>query len=181
MTGLVASFRATVDPSALVSRINRDRCSVSVCETPEPRIIVDFDNPASGIRKKKRHCDYLFVSGRTTPGWIIPIELKSGRFRNQHAVDQLQGGADFAAERIPAKTDCRFAAVIAHGQPVGAAKRRELRHRPVHLHSKRCLPYLLACEKSLSEVFVLREETRNDSPETNAESPATQDIERTTE
>ena len=181
MTGLVASFRATVDPSALVSRINRDRCSVSVCETPEPRIIVDFDNPASGIRKDKRHCDYLFVSGQTASGWIVPVESKSGRFRNRHTVDQLQGGADFAAERIPAETDCRFAAVIAHGQPVGAAKRRELRSRPVHLHSKRCLPYLLACEKSLTEVFALREETRDGTPETGAASPAAQDIGRTTE
>ena len=181
MTGLVASFRATVDASALVSRIDRDRCSVSVSETPEPRIIVDFDNPASGIRKEKRHCDYLFVAGPTTPEWIVPVELKSGRFRNRHAVDQLQGGADFAADRIPAKTDCRLAAVIAHGQPVGAAKRRELRRLPVHLHSKRCLPYLLACGKSLGEVFAVLEKTHDDPKEIDVEDPAIQGIEQTTE
>ena len=153
MTGIVASIRAAVASSASVSEMDRDGCSVRIQDVPAPRIVIDLDNDALAVPRERPHCDFLVFAEVGSVGWIVPVELKSGGFGNQHAVRQLQGGACFADELAPGERGYRLAAVIAHGYPIHWSKRLDLQRRRIRLRSESCSPLLLPCGESLRPIF----------------------------
>lgn len=163
MSDLVASIRATVTSAASVSEMDRDGCSVAIENAPAPRIVIDLDDDTLAIPRNRPHCDFLFFAEVGSEGWVVPVELKSGGFRNQHTVSQLQGGACFADELAPRGREYRLAAVIAHGYPIHRSKRLDLQRRAVRLRSEFCSPLLLPCGESLRPVFGIAT-SRNGSP-----------------
>ena len=64
-------------------------------------------SPESPLGQDQKRCDYLFVAeDPADSGWVVPLELKSGRVDVFHSVEQLQAGARFAEEKnLPKAVD----------------------------------------------------------------------------
>lgn len=149
----MASVRAGVAPKAVDCRIDRDGCSLDIADTPLPQVVVNMDHDELDVPRDRPHCDYLFFVEDGAKKWIMPIELKSGGLRNEHAVSQLQGGADFADGLMPANGGFRLAPVIAHGNPLHTSKRSNLLRHRVRLRDEVRQPLLYQCGESLRPLF----------------------------
>ena len=153
MNGLVEAVIRRVGREMLTRDYEKDGCSVSMNDAPVCRAVVDFDSEGVDIPKGSKRCDLLFVGEKENAAWVVPIELKSGGFKVQHATDQLQSGADAADRWLPRKCSFRFAPVLAHGGVVRTPKRTELRKRRVNLRGFKRQPFLISCGDSLASVF----------------------------
>ena len=116
MTGLLSSVRSQVDQSCIVSRCNKDRCSVSLEGDSSNRLVVDCDLSGSPFGPNQTKCDYLlFEEAQNRASRAIPIELKSGRIRARDVIEQLQAGATVVENLIPRQVDVRLLPLLAYG------------------------------------------------------------------
>ena len=153
MSGLVASVRAAVAPEAVDGRIDRGDRSLDIADTPVPQVAVNLDHRELDVPRDRPHCDYLFFVEDGAKEWVIPIELKSGGFKNEHTVNQLRGGAKFADGLMPANGGLRLAAVIAYRGSLHASKRSDLLRRAIRLRNEIRRPLLFQCGDSLKSLF----------------------------
>ena len=153
MSDLVAAVRAVVPPDAVDCRIDRDDCSLDIADTPLPQVVVNMDNDELDVPRDRPHSDYLFVVEDGTREWVIPIELKSGGFKNEHTVNQLQGGANLADRLLPENGGFRLAAVIAYRGILHASKRGDLLRRAIRLRNEVRQPLLYQYGDSLKPLF----------------------------
>ena len=70
---------------------------MSLVGAPTDHVLVDLDCDTLQNRHQGKRCDYLFVGEDTETVWVVPIELKSGRFKASEAAEQLRGGAALTA------------------------------------------------------------------------------------
>ena len=116
MTGLLPAVRSQIDQSCIVSRCNKDGCSVSLGRATRNRLVIDCDAPGSPFDPNQTKCDYLlFEVAQEQPGRAIPIELKSGRIRARDAVQQLQAGAAMVTDLVSAQINVELLPVLAYG------------------------------------------------------------------
>ena len=116
---------------------------MSMSGVPRERVIVDMDCKKLVISGSR--CDYLFVSEHRNNAWVIPIELKSGKFNVGKVRAQLQGGAQFAQTLLDNRDQFHFLPVLAHGGPIHPADMRKLRKVRIAMEGKIQQPKLIRC------------------------------------
>lgn len=135
--GLVATVGKGVKDTCVADRIERGRCKILLKGAPKPYLIIDFDKPDSPLGADQKRCDYLFVEeDPADSGWVVPLELKSGRVDVSHAVEQLQAGARAAEENISQRLSIIFRPVLVCSGRIHKAERRAMRKK-VHFHGHR--------------------------------------------
>jgi len=138
VTGLVKRVRAELDTRCLIQGggLGKEGCRIRLEGTPRTRVAIDFDKPGSPLGQNETRCDYLFVAESSgNPGWIVPLELKSGKVDVSRATDQLQAGAEFAERLFASNRDVEFFPVIASGS-VPKAERRALQTSRVRFRQR---------------------------------------------
>ena len=116
MTGLLPAVRSQIDQSCIVSRCNKNGCSVSLGRESRNRLVIDCDASGLLFGPNQTKCDYLlFEEAQNRAGRAIPIELKSGRIRARDVIEQLQAGAAVVENLIPRQVDVRLLPLLAYG------------------------------------------------------------------
>ena len=116
MNGLLSAVRSQVAQSCIVTRCNKDGCSVSLPGDSRSRLVVDCDLAGSPFGPNQTKCDYLlFEEIQNRASRAIPIELKSGRIRARDVINQLQAGAAAVDNLIPRQVDVRLLPLLAYG------------------------------------------------------------------
>lgn len=106
MSDLVSAVTSKVHRSCQAKICNKDRCSVSLNSAPSTRVIVDMDCEEISKIQTGKICDYIFFGENKDAAWVVPIELKCGKFNSSHVVQQLQDGINLAEYWIPG--GCKF-------------------------------------------------------------------------
>ena len=158
MTGLVEAVRAEVDDKCLKSgRCRKDGCCISLKCVPKRHLVIDFDKQGSPLEGQTR-CDYLFVADLAgNEGWIVPLELKSGRYKAGKVVKQLEAGTRFAEGIISRKLKIRFWPVLVFKKAPRQAEILKLRSSKIRFHGNESFIRLFKCGDKLAEK--LREES----------------------
>ena len=144
MNQILAKIRKAVPSVCRTSMCDKDGCSVSMKGAPRPHVIIDMDCKKLGIRGSR--CDYLFISKKDqNSAWVVPIELKSGRFDVSKVRDQLQGGARFAQTLLARGDQFDFVPILAHGKPIHRAEMYRLRAVRITFRGKKQQPRLIGC------------------------------------
>lgn len=127
---LVQAVRGKLSSRCLVAgRLKKKGCRVLLSGTPKSYAVVDFDKPGSPLGPEDPRCDYLYVAdGKNIVGWVVPLELKKGRFHSGEAVRQLQAGASAAEMFLPKVKSIVFRPVAASGG-IPKAERNRLKRR----------------------------------------------------
>ena len=110
---------------------SRGGCRVDLTNVPAARVIVDADKAFPAHEQEGKRCDFiLFVDRDDGRLLAAPVELKSGRTKVSETVEQLRGGADFAACFAPPRNaDCL--PVLIHGKGLHRKERDTLNRAKV--------------------------------------------------
>ena len=128
MTDAIREIRQGFKSTCVADSLERGECSISLDETPEPRLLVDLDRPGSPLDQNSVRCDYLvFAGGEDGAVLVAPVEFK-GRWR-KGMEDQLQAGADVAETRVPSGSNVRFRPVAALRRFNPKAERHHVRRK----------------------------------------------------
>ena len=157
MTGLVEMVRAEVNDECLEFRkhekYEKDGCGISLKDAPEPRLAIDFDKQGSPLGKNQPRCDYLFVMDAGDKGcWIVPLELKSGKYDASNVIRQLKAGTRVAEDLVPERTKVRFRPVLVFGKAPHKNEREKLKRTgKVSFHGDTQFIRLTKCGGKLAE------------------------------
>lgn len=103
----------------------RHGAAVSLSGAPGPHLLVDLDKIP--YLKSRTRCDFVFFvdDADDAAGSVVPIEMTSGSWKDiGRIVEQLQAGADLAAQVVPRDSKPVFLPVF-----VGKTKRLPIRQR----------------------------------------------------
>lgn len=153
MNGIVRSVSDAVPDRCHANDCNRDGCSISVRTAASRKVIIDLDCPALGIPRTRKRCDYVLVGEKSRKSWVVPIELKSGRFQAAEVVDQIQGGADEAKSWLPEQVACLFIPILAHGKSFRRKQLAEFRSTKVTFRGHRKQIEVVRCGEKLKDVL----------------------------
>lgn len=153
MSGLVDAVAGRVCDQCHVTRCNKEGCLVSLNGAPRLRVIVDMDCKALQIPSARKRCDYLFVGEENTVSWVVPMELKKGRFKAKDVVGQLRGGARTAEKWLPPGGSFQFVPVLVHGRRIHPEERKLLRSTKIKLGGQERQTELLCCGGKLKKVL----------------------------
>ena len=106
--GLLQSLKASVSADCQVKGIKRGDCRVKLTNTPQNKIVIDFDRGEFKQIQDTKKCDFLcvFVSGSVE--YLVPLELKPKVSSVKQIVEQLQACADFVDSRISSTKSIEF-------------------------------------------------------------------------
>lgn len=143
MTGLVQTVSSKIHDSCQASHINKEGCGVSLQGMPRNRLIIDFDKPGSPLSQNQTRCDYLLLAEPADkPGFISPIELKSGRASPGDVKEQIQAGTNVAASLLPINCEVELRPILAsHSDKAGRKRIRatvRFRGREIPIRRIRC-------------------------------------------
>ncbi len=115
---LIERIRSEFSGECIVDKMERSehlKCTVNLCGTPKPYLLIDLDLPGSPLGQSDRRCDYLvFVDDVEGIFCVAPVEFKSSSWKGK-IVGQLQAGAKAAEKYIPEELKCRFRPVAVLG------------------------------------------------------------------
>ena len=125
MSAALDGIRAKVGEENCSKSCSRKGCRVDLTDAPTDRVIVDVDKVFLAQKRKGKRCDFiLFMDRPDAPLLAAPVELKSGRADASQVIEQLQGGADFAADLAPSDAACW--PLLIHGKGLHPAERNRL-------------------------------------------------------
>ncbi len=130
-------------------------CNVPLTGAPSPYLLVDMDCRALGIPADSGRCDFLFVGCESTRGadWVVPLELKRGSPDATDIVKQLQAGAQFAQDRIPAQHESTFLPVAVYGGKLHSAQINKFKRSRILFHGKKYEIKLHHCKTPMKEIL----------------------------
>ena len=154
MCALMERLKDEISKRAIVNRCAKEGCEVSLRNAPSPHLVIDVDDPSFGLENKS-HCDFLFISCDCASGanWVVPLELKRGSPNATAMVNQLQAGAGFAQDRIPAKHKTRFLPIGVYGGRLHTNQRDRLRKARILFRGKKYEIELIRCGTPLKNVL----------------------------
>ena len=121
MSAALDDIRAKLGAENCGKSCSRGGCRVYLTDVPTDRVIVDADKAFPAHGREGKRCDFiLFVDRSDEPLLAVPVELKSGRTDALEAIEQLRGGAEFAACFAPPDADCQ--PVLFHGKRLHPAE-----------------------------------------------------------
>ena len=127
MSAALSGIRAKVGAENCGKSCSRKGCRVYLTGTgaPTDRVIVDVDKAFPAQKQEDKRCDFiLFMDRPGAPILAAPVELKSGRPDASEAIEQLQSGADFAADLAPSNAVCL--PILFHGKSIHKKERTAL-------------------------------------------------------
>lgn len=155
MTGLVDAARALVSEECLVEKCDKNGCSVSLKDVPQPHVVIDLDRPNSLVRQNQIRCDYLFVADKYgSGGWVVPMEFKNSDMRVSKVVKQLQAGARAAEKLASGRSGISFRPVaVVRG--FHSRQRKELKRESNEVSFRGCRErvHVLVCDDLLTEAL----------------------------
>lgn len=124
MTLLVDAVKGRVSAACVGGKIRANKCGVSLEGTPPEHVAVDLDCATPKQVDGAKRADYVYVAN---DGSVAVIEIKKGSVGIESVVDQLQGGADIADERLlPEDATLVFRPVLVRG---GSGKEKHERRK----------------------------------------------------
>ena len=109
MTGLVDPVRQRVCEQCLVEECDKNGCSVSLDDAPQPYLVIDLDRPNSPVRQSQKRCDYLFFADeRSNRSWVVPMEIKNSEMKVSKVIRQLRAGARVAQKLVSSNSAISF-------------------------------------------------------------------------
>ena len=153
MSSLVAAVAGKVDLHCRTNYCKKGNCSVLMNDAPAKRLIVDLDCATLPIAANRKRCDYLFIGEQGRAAWVVPMELKGGRFTGAEVVKQLQGGSHVAHAWLPLGSAFQFIPVLAHGPSVHNKDLKVLRRNKIKLRGKKRQTVLLRCRAKLVDAL----------------------------
>lgn len=156
MTGLVETARTKIDNKCLeLGKCEKDGCGVSLKGVPKSRLVIDFDKQGSPLGEDQSRCDYLFVvDAGDKGGWIVPLELKSGKYDASNVVKQLEAGTRVAENIVSREKKIDFRPVLVFGKAPHKNEREKLRRTgKVRFHGNTQSIRLIRCGGDLAETF----------------------------
>lgn len=154
MSAALDGIRASVGAGNCSESCSRDGCNVSLTGVPPARVIVDADKAFPAHGRKGKHCDFiLFVDRDDAPLLAAPVELKSGRPDVSEAVEQLQGGANFADRFAPSNTDSL--PILFHGRGVHKKERKDLNSAKINFRGRKLTVKTARCNRAGNLASVL--------------------------
>ena len=154
MSAALDGIRASVGAGNCSESCSRDGCNVSLTGVPPARMIVDADKAFPAHGREGKHCDFiLFVDRNGAPLLAAPVELKSGRPDVSEAIEQLQGGANFADRFAPSNADCL--PVLFHGGSVHKKERKVLDRTKIKFRGRKLTVKTARCGRPRNLANVL--------------------------
>ena len=153
MSFLIAAVAEKVDQDCRTNYCKKGNCAISLNDAPAKRLIVDLDRSTLPIPANRKRCDYLFIGEQDSSVWVVPMELKGGRFTGAEVVKQLQGGTNVACAWLPLGSLFELIPVLAHGKRVHNKDLKELRRNKINLRGKKRQTVLLRCREKLMDVL----------------------------
>ena len=153
MKGVVAQVAGRVCSCCHAKRCEEDGCRVDLKGAPPVRVIVDMDCDALRIPDEQKRCDYLFFGEERDTTWVVPIELKSGRFSVSAVLEQIEGGAGKADAWLPEGISFRFVPVLVHDGKLHRQDLIALRARKVQLRKQKKGVVLIKCGQPLTKAL----------------------------
>ncbi len=126
---------------------------MSLKGAPTDHVLVDLDCETLQSRHQGKRCDYLFVGGEANTVWVVPIELKSGRFKASEAAEQLRGGAALTASWLTDGSMFNLVPVLAHGPGIHKQVFKQLRSERIRLRGQARQIETIRCGQPLRVVL----------------------------
>ena len=157
MSAALDGIRTGIGAANCVDSCSRDGCSVDLAGVPIARVIVDADKAFPAHEQEGRRCDFiLFVDRDDGRLLAAPVELKSGRPKVSKAIEQLRGGADFAAcFAPPLNADCL--PVLIHGKALHPEERNTLKREKIAFRGRKRTVKTARCGRPRNLAGSLRE------------------------
>ena len=150
---LVEAVRSLVEDKCLVRKCRKQGCAIPLTGAPRNHLIIDFDKPGSPLGAGQQRCDYLFVAREAgKPGWVAPLELKSGPADGSKITVQLQAGANAADGLVPNGEQFNFRPVVAI-RGIHTQQKRMLAKCRVQLRGQSALVKLIPCGAPLAQAL----------------------------
>ena len=131
-------IRSKAGANNLSSSCSRDGCRVDMTGAPSPRVVVDADLAFPDHNRDGKRCDFiLFLFDDTGCLLTAPIELKSGNVDASAAYEQLQQGADFAADIAPQTPPPLCRPILFHGGTIHPQQRKTLNRVKVRFRGRK--------------------------------------------
>ena len=109
---VLQALRNSVDETCIVERnLRKQGCRVSLKNTPQSKIIIDFDHDKSPLRGRITKCDFLYVDEIDSINRIAPLELTTGVKSPGSIKKQLQAAAVFCQDLVTDKVNIQFVPV----------------------------------------------------------------------
>ena len=147
-------LKERVAESCLVSRLDKQGCTLGLDHTPEPNVVVDLDHVEAPVRRSQQKCDYLFFGSEGKGGVVaVAIEMKSGRVKPSGAKSQLQAGAKIAERLVAGLAPARFAPVLVHGATLSRRTYDQMAKQQVTFRKGGYRIELLPCGEQLASAL----------------------------
>ena len=154
MEHLVDTVADIVPEKCQSKHCRRDSCSLLIKEYVEDFVLVNVDCSALNIPKDQHRCDYVLVAEVKREHFVAPIELKSGHFRGDHVVLQLQAGASLANRWLPPDAVFRLVPILAHQrESIHPVDLRALREQKIALRDSDVQAVLVRCGTPVHEAL----------------------------
>lgn len=150
MSEIVESFAQQFPRECFSNRCEKDGCKVVLDEVLTKKVVLDLDCENLDISNDSNKCDYLCIGARFETTWVIPIELKSGRFNASHAVEQLKFGVTIANRNLPTGISFQLNPILAHGKGIHRHVLTRLRSKKIRMRGQIKGTKLIRCGARLS-------------------------------
>ena len=144
MNETLNKIRRQVGEENLTNSCSGKDCGVYMDDVPRERVIVDVDLAFEAHGETGKHCDRILFYLSTTDSTLVVvlIEHKGGTFDSATDVaNQLQGGADFAKDKIKdiisvdMETTC--VPVLFHGSGSHQSQFKKLRRQKIQFGNRK--------------------------------------------
>ena len=154
MTDIVSQVRERVSSECLVTRCQKEGCSLRLNNAPTPYILIDMDHPQTPVSQNERRCDYIFIGGGND-SWLAPMELKRGKPSASEIVPQLRASAIIADRIIPPGEQVRFRPIAVFGGDLNRIERERLLRDDnlIRFRDQRIPVRLLRCGRPLADAL----------------------------
>ena len=155
MNGMVSVISNIVCQSCHSKQIKKDGCSASLKSAPSTRLIIDMDCKTITKLQTGKNCDYIFIGEDSGATWVVPIELKGGKFKGGDVAKQLQDGIDLAAKWIPSGSLLQFVPILFRPSNKGVHRNEyaRLRKAKIKFQHHKCMIEILHCGKPISSAL----------------------------
>ena len=132
-------IRARVGEENLTNSCSGHNCRVDMTDIPGNRVVVDVDLAFEAHAGTGKHCDRVLFYENTVQNSLVVvlIEHKGGAFDSARDIaEQLQGGANFIKNFIPASIKTICIPILFHGGGSHRTQRDKLKRLKVGLTQK---------------------------------------------
>ncbi len=101
----------------------------------------------------QKNCDFVVFAEKDQNSWIVPIELKSGKFKASKSAKQLQDGFEIVKGWISHKSSIKVVPLLFRGRKASIHREeiRKLQRLKIKFGNQKYQIYLLKCGDRISK------------------------------